>query len=126
MPKHGQGVNSVDDDHFVSSVDELTTPLLIIKENLWQADLFSGCGEGFHLCMSLPDGCLLLKMGVQRLMDSKEILFEKTLVPVVPFEDISIITISANPSRITSAPRIAPLIITVPGPVPYVSNKAVP
>ena len=78
--------------------------------------------------------CHLLKIGVQRLMDSIEILFEKTLIPVVPFEDVAIITISANPSkvssrrqvRITSVPRFAPLIITVPGPVPYASNKVVP
>ena len=61
-------------------------------------------------------------------------LFEKTLIPTVPFEDVSIIRISANPSkvsskrpvRITPAPRIAPLIITFPGPVPYSSNKVVP
>ena len=31
MTKHGQGVNTVDDHCFVSSVDELTTPLLTIK-----------------------------------------------------------------------------------------------
>ena len=61
MPKHGQGVNDVDDDRFVSSVDELTTPLLTVKENLLRAGLFLGCSEGFHLCMSLADGCLLLQ-----------------------------------------------------------------
>ena len=67
-------------------------------------------------------------------MDSREILFEKTLIPTVSFEDVAIITISANPSkvssrrpvRITPSLRVAPLIITFPGPVPYASNKAVP
>ena len=47
---------------------------------------------------------------------------------------LSIITISANPSkvssrrpiRITPVQRIAPLIITVLGPIPYTSDKAVP
>ena len=34
MPKHGQGVNVVDDECFVSSVNDLTTPLLTIKHNL--------------------------------------------------------------------------------------------
>ena len=34
MPKHGQGVNVVDDDLFVSSLDELLTPLLIVKKNI--------------------------------------------------------------------------------------------
>ena len=70
----------------------------------------------------------------QRLMDSREILFEKTLILTVPYEYVVIITISANPSnvsskihvRITPSPRISPLIITFPGPVPYSSDKVVP
>ena len=75
-----------------------------------------------------------MKEGVQRLMDDKEILFEKTPVTSALCEDVSIITISSNPSkvsskipvRITPAPRIAQLIITFPGLVPYSSEKAVP
>ena len=67
-------------------------------------------------------------------MDDKEIMFEKTPVTSIPCKDVSIITISANPSkfsskrpvRITSAPRITPLIITFPGPVPHSSDKVVP
>ena len=59
MPKHGQGVNAIDDDRFVSSMDELVTLLLTIKGNLLRASLFLGCGEGCHSCMSLPDGCLM-------------------------------------------------------------------
>ena len=86
------------------------------------------------MCLSLPSGCYLLKAGVQRLMDSREILFEKTLISTVSCEDISIITIFTNtykvssktPVRITPAPRIAPLIITFLGPVPYSSDKSVP
>ena len=34
MAKYGQGVNDVQGDRFVSSVDELDTPLLIFKNNL--------------------------------------------------------------------------------------------
>ena len=56
------------------------------------------------------------------------------MVPIIPSEDIAIITISANPLRvstkrpirITSAPKLAPLIITMPGPIPYSLDKAVP
>ena len=107
---------------------------MTVKKNLLSASLFPGCGEGCHLRSILPVGCHLLKSGVQRLMDNKEILFEKTLVPLIPVEDVSIITTSFNPSkassrkpvRITSVPRVAPLIITIPGPIPYTSDKAVP
>ena len=83
MPKHGHGVNVVDDDLFVTSVEEISTPFMTVKKNLLLAGLFSGYGEGCHFCSILPTGCPLLKAGVQRLMDNKEILFEKTLVPTV-------------------------------------------
>ena len=124
----------MDDDSFVTSVEDISTPLMTVKKNLLSTSLFLGCGEGCQMCSILPSGCRLLKSGVQRLMDNKEILFEKTMIPVVPNEDVAIITISANPSkvssrkpvRITLVPRIAPLIITVPGPIPYTSDKAVP
>ena len=53
---------------------------------------------------------------------------------MILFEDVAILTISTNPSkvssrkpvRVTSIPRIAPLIITAPGPIPYISDKAIP
>ena len=70
-------------------------------------------------------------------MDSHEILLEKTPLAkslINECEDLSIITISNKPLRITSKgpirisnePIVAPLIITNPGPIPYSSNKAVP
>ena len=101
MPKLGRGVNVVDTDLFVNSVDEVSTPLMTVKKNLLLAGLFPGCGEGCHMCSFLPSGCHLLKSGVQRLINNKGILFEKTLVPVVPSEDIAIVTISANPSKVS-------------------------
>ena len=89
MPKHGRGVNVVEDDVFVTVIDELVTPLLTVKRNMLKADLFPGCGEGCHLCLSLPTSCHLLKAGVQCLMDDKEILFEKNLVPTISYNDSS-------------------------------------
>ena len=66
-------------------------------------------------------------------MDSQQILFEKIPVTPTPINEVSIITISANlskvskrPVKITSAPKTAPLKITMPGPVPYKSDKSVP
>ena len=126
MPKHGRCVNALEDDMFVTAVNELVTPLLTVKKNLLRAGLFPGCDKRCHLCSSLPTGCHLLKAGIQRLMDDKEILFEKTPVPTISYNDVLIVTISDNPSRvstkrpvrITSVPKVAPLIIIMPGPVP--------
>ena len=96
MPKHG--VNVVDEDSFVVYVKDISTPLMTVKNNLLLAGSFPGCGEGFHLCAVLPTGFHLLESGVQRLMDNKEILFEKTFVPLVPVEVVAIITIFDNSS----------------------------
>ena len=62
MPKHG--VNVVDDDSFVTFVEDISTPLMTVKKNLLSTGLFPGCGEGCHLCSILPTGCHLLKSGV--------------------------------------------------------------
>ena len=86
MPNHDRGVNAVNDDTFVTSVEELVTPLMTIKWNLLQVGLFPGCGEDCHLCLSLPTGCYLLKVDVQRLMDDKEILFEKTPITTISYK----------------------------------------
>ena len=67
------------------------------------------------------------------MIDNKEIMFESTPISPVSVEDVSIITISANssrvskkPVRITLVPKATPLIITMPGPIPYESDKTVP
>ena len=67
-------------------------------------------------------------------MDTQEILFKKTHVtpvtPDTPINYVAIITIfdnlskvSKRPVRITSVLKAASLIITMPGPVPYKSDK---
>ena len=73
IPKHG--VNAINEDSFVVSVKDIVTPLMTVKKNLLLAGLFPGCDEGCCMCSARPNGCPLLKSGVQRLMDSKEILF---------------------------------------------------
>ena len=134
MPKHDHNAKAIEEDMFITSVDELVTPLLTIKKKLLNASVFPGCDESCHFCLASPTSCPLLKAGVQYLIDNKEILFETTSVPTVSYNDVSIVTISANssrvstkrPVRITSAPKAAPLIITMPGPVPYTSDKTIP
>ena len=78
MPNHDKIVNDVGDVSYVSAVSDLTTPLMIVKKKLLQADLFPGCVENCYHCASQSNGCVLLKEGIQRLMDDRVIIFEKT------------------------------------------------
>ena len=50
MPKHDKGISVIDDVLYVSTVSDLATPLPIIKKNLLQASLFSGCIERCYCC----------------------------------------------------------------------------
>ena len=104
MPNHGKGVNAIEDTAFVSSVEDLTTPLTIVKENLLRVGVFPGCLKDCNCCTLQKNGCEWLKKGVQHLIDSHEILFERT--PAIKsltdkVEDVSIITISNKPIRIS-------------------------
>jgi hypothetical protein len=135
MPNHDKTVNVVDDNSHITNVADLASPLLIIKKNLLQAGLFPGCAENCDRCILRPNECLKLRNGIQRLMDDRTILFEKVPKVENPTEEISVIarskvpvkiTATRAPVKITVEPRVAPLIITAPGPIPYSSSKAIP
>ena len=64
MPSHGKGVNAIEDASFVSFVNDLTTPLKNVKNNLLKAGVFPGCCEDYHHYAEQVNGCELLKKGV--------------------------------------------------------------
>ncbi|XP_058757581.1 uncharacterized protein LOC131630853 [Vicia villosa] len=88
------------------------------------------------------DNCWALKNKIQDMIDASEIEFEppETLnVITAPMpkhgktiEDISVISKvplkipTKAPFKISAEPRVAPVIITKPGPIPYSSDKAIP
>ncbi|XP_058741661.1 uncharacterized protein LOC131614049 [Vicia villosa] len=134
MPNHDKIVNDVDDSSYVFTMSDLTTPLPIVKKKLLQGGLFPGCIENCYFCESQSNGCWKLKEGIHHLMENRTILFEKTPAVESLVEEVSVITNSKTPVRITSKgpvmisaePIVAPLIITRPLPIPYSSNKAIP
>ena len=77
MSNHGKGVNAIDDTTFVSSIEDLTTPLTTMKVNLLRVGVFPGCCKDCVCCDQQVNGYKRLKEGVQRLIKSREILFEK-------------------------------------------------
>ena len=58
MPSHGKGVNAIDDVSFVSTINDLTAPLMTVKNNLLRASLFSGFLENCYHCTSQTNGCM--------------------------------------------------------------------
>ena len=64
MPSHGKGVNVIDDVSFVSTINDLTTPLIIVKKNLLRAGLLLGFLENCYDCASQTNGCMWIKKGI--------------------------------------------------------------
>ena len=56
MSNHGKGVNAIEATIFVSSVEDLTTLLTIIKKNLLKAEVFSGCLKDCDCCATQTNG----------------------------------------------------------------------
>ena len=78
MLNPGKGFNAIEETVFVSSVEDLTTPLIVVKENLLRTGVFPGCLKDCIYCTEQVNECKWLKEGVQRLINSHEILFERT------------------------------------------------
>ena len=77
MSNHGKGVNAIDDTTCVSSIEDLITLLTIMKGNLLRVGVFHGCSKDCVCCDQQVNGCKRMKEDVQRLINSREILFDE-------------------------------------------------
>ncbi|KAI5394763.1 hypothetical protein KIW84_061398 [Lathyrus oleraceus] len=127
MPAHGQmGVNAISEDKgriWMMNVDQLRTPLAEVKRQLLKNGVFPGCVDCCVACTVAPNGCVLLREAVQRMMDEGSLRFEKVGLGK---EDVSTITIYFDPIDLSTLADAAPVTITVPGPIPYDNDDVVP
>ncbi|XP_058741189.1 uncharacterized protein LOC131613547 [Vicia villosa] len=129
MPTHGgdAGVNAIKDEGIsvVSDVGCLTFPLVSVKKHLVNSGIFPGCGVDCENCKNQPEGCFYLKSMVQRLMDEGPLQFYRKRRNVRVANDEVVVPVQI-PVVIPYAEQPAALMITVPGPIPYESEKAIP
>ncbi|XP_058752438.1 uncharacterized protein LOC131625608 [Vicia villosa] len=143
MPAHGgSGVNAIESEEIsvVSDVSCLTFPLVSVKQHLINSGIFPGCGVDCEKCKSQPEGCDDLKGMVQKLIDEGPLQFYRRLrnakrndgevsVISIPYEPVAPICIQVPiqmPFSIPYEEQPAALMIAVPGPIPYESEKAIP
>lgn len=127
MPLHNNhSTNAIDDSlNLVHDVNLLRTPLLFVKKKLLEHDIFPGCLEGCQMCLNHPKGYEDLKMGIQCLIDQSRIQFDR-IQKDCDDSDVATITIPYDPISVPVPAKKSPLIITVPGPLPFESTKAIP
>ncbi|XP_058783976.1 uncharacterized protein LOC131658727 [Vicia villosa] len=143
MPTHGgSGVNSIESEEIsvVSKVGCSTFPLVSVKQHLVNSGIFPGCGVDCKNCKSQPEGCADLKSMVQKLIDEGPLQFYRRLrgaesedgevaVISIPYEPVAPVCIQVPiqiPVSIPYEEQPAALMIVVPGPIPYESEKAFP
>ncbi|XP_050916141.1 uncharacterized protein LOC127131255 [Lathyrus oleraceus] len=127
MPTHGQMmVNVISEDKskiWVTDMDQLRTPMSVVKRHLLKNGVFPGCDNYYAACTVTANGCVTLRETVQKMMDEGSLRFEKV---ALENEDISTITIYFDHVHLSGPTDVVPITITVPGPIPYESDDAVP
>ncbi|XP_058775661.1 uncharacterized protein LOC131649933 [Vicia villosa] len=130
MPPHGShaanALDCVEDTRLVKDVTELGSLLPLLKVELLRMGLYAGCGELCNDCMATSSVCDKVKNGIQQLIDSGYLQFERVRRPEVFENEINVASIPYTPTKIPIPARAPPLVITLPGPVPYTSEKAIP
>ncbi|GAU51925.1 hypothetical protein TSUD_417080, partial [Trifolium subterraneum] len=129
LPNHGSSVHFIQDCQETStilSVKDVKTPLVPIHSKMCEAKLFSHDHVTCEKCLRNPQGCSRVQEDIQRLMDKGELVVTKKS------EDVCVIVPEFNASdRLemiynSGEPTVTPLVICLPGPMPYTSLRAVP
>ncbi|XP_058778782.1 uncharacterized protein LOC131652815 [Vicia villosa] len=136
------GVNAIESEEInvVSDVSCLTFPLVSVKQHLINSGIFPGCEIDCENCKSQPEGCADLKGMVQKLIDEGPLQFYRRLrgakskdgevsVISIPYDPVVPVCIQVPiqiPVSIPYEEQPAALMITVPGPISYESEKAIP
>ena len=137
LPTHGGAtVGAILEDgnlNLFMDVNKLITPLSFVKEKLSSKGVFLGCGMDFAVCMDQPEGCSLLKDAIQDLITQGILQFNRVVIETkVSKDEVDVITIPVK-AKTTQVPVTIlipitkpPITITVPEPIPYERNQAIP
>ncbi|GAU51898.1 hypothetical protein TSUD_416830, partial [Trifolium subterraneum] len=129
LPNHGSSVHFIQDCQETStilSVKDIKTPLVPIHSKMCEVKLFSHDHVTCEKCLKNPQGCSRVQEDIQRLMDKGELVVTKKS------EDVCVIVPEFNASdRLemiynSGEPTVNPLVICLPGPMPYTSLRVVP
>ncbi|KAH1239909.1 hypothetical protein GmHk_08G024236 [Glycine max] len=126
LPNHGPAVNMIqdgDEDGVILNVQHVRTPLVPIHIKMCEAALFDHDHAACEICPVNVKGCPKVQEDVQGLIDSRELIItrkDKEVCVITP--EFQRLEISYNSGESTTTP----LVISLPGPMPYASLKAVP
>ncbi|KAH1247472.1 hypothetical protein GmHk_06G017373 [Glycine max] len=126
LPNHRPAVNMIqdcDEDGVILNVQHVRTPLVPIHIKMCEAALFDHDHAACEICPVNVKGCPKVQEDVQRLIDNRELIItrkDKEVCVITP--EFQRLEISYNSGESTTTP----LVVGLPGPMPYASLKAVP
>ncbi|GAU46722.1 hypothetical protein TSUD_100140 [Trifolium subterraneum] len=129
LPNHGSSIHfiqSCQETSTILSVKDIKTPLVPIHSKMCEVKLFSHDHATCEECLKNPQCSSRVQEDIQRLMDKGELVVTKKS------EDVCVIVPEFNVSdRLemiynSGEPTVTPLVIYLPGPMPYTSLRAVP
>jgi len=129
LPNHGPTVNMVQEYQergLILNTQDTRTPLVSIHARMCQATLFSHDHDTCEVCYMDSRGCKNVQNDIQGLLDRGELLVTKTeqnVCVVTPKFDVPE---SLEVIYISKEPTDTPLVICVPRPLPYVSDRVIP
>ncbi|KAI5426567.1 hypothetical protein KIW84_032125 [Lathyrus oleraceus] len=135
MPPHdAHRVNNLEDgeaEDLLVSVEDVQTPLSVVKDRLLKGGVFPGCDQGCVDCAESENGCIQLRAGIQNLINEGCLQFSRA---VRDRGVVSTVTIYFKPSegrgrRTVSAPTTIGTPVTISAPVTVgraVDSRAVP
>ncbi|XP_039686891.1 uncharacterized protein [Medicago truncatula] len=126
LPNHGAAtVNMIEDcqkTRPIQNVQHIRTPLVPLHAKLCKVDLFEHDHDLCEICLMNSGGCQKVRNDIQGLLDRGELVVERKC------DDVCVIT-PEGPLEVFYDSRkstITPLVICLPGPLPYASEKAIP
>ncbi|KAK2357197.1 hypothetical protein QL285_094492 [Trifolium repens] len=129
LPNHEPSVHMIQgcqEANIVLRVRDIKTPLVPIHVKMCEIDLFSHDHAICEVCSMNPQGCLQVQNDIQGLMNRRELVVtrkdENVCVIIPEFNIPERIEVTFNSEKSV----VAPLVIRLPGPLPYTSQKAVP
>jgi len=129
LPNHGPAVNMIHKYQgrgLILNTQDIRTPLVPIHARMCQETLFSHDHDAYEVCSMDSRGCKNVQDDIQGLLDRGELMVtkkEQNVCVVTPEFDVpeSLEVIYSSKESADT-----PLVICVPGPLPYASNKAIP
>ncbi|XP_039685658.1 uncharacterized protein [Medicago truncatula] len=126
LPNHGAAtVNMIEDcqkTRPILNVQHIRTPLVPLHAKLCKVDLFEHDHDLCEICLMNSGGCQKVRNDIQGLLNRGELVVERRC------DDVCVIT-PEGPLEVFYDSRkstITPLVICLPGPLPYASEKAIP